>query len=364
MSDAAFKQLCDAIYKKKHQLDRLGIKVITDEILLTGSIENDKYDDSVAGVPDMLAVDKEGNIYLIDFKTTSGLLPFDKNIDSLTSIDWRKRMSPKEAREYNRNNKTTSAEFDRAQLVNYSKQLAMYGELIRQMFGNAPKKMYIAPIYLQRLSGNNPITGKADTGVLKEIVKAEPFAFFEIQPDMSVVTTSDYDWSEVDAKLNVINHEFDQARQDIIKNPVMLDANLLSAWNDIAKRVNNINEAIKEAKDGEVAPEDTILSELAKLIQDIQQFNDNVRQFRAKKEETTQSPRPQNGKGHQFHVEKRAETGELRTMYNNIDYSALFDVDVNGNIIWKRNIQWDQAKKKLLNVLRLYLILLKIQNGS
>lgn len=346
MSDSTFKELCDIAYRKKHQLDRLGIKIITDEVLLTGYIENDQYDDYVAGVPDMLAVDKEGNIYLIDFKTTSGLLPFDKNVDSLSSIDWRKRMSPKEAREYNRNNTTTSAEFDRAQLASYSKQLAMYSELIHQMFGEAPRKMYIAPIYLQRLSGNNPITGKADQGVLKEIVKAEPFAFFEIQPDMSVITTSAYDWSEVDAKLNVINHEFDQARQDIVKNPIMLDANLLSVWNDIVKRVNNINEAIKEAKDGEVAPEDTILSELAKLIQDIQQFNDDVRQFRAKKEAPTQGPMQQNGKGHQFRVEKRYETGELRTMYNNIDYSALFDVDVNGNIIWKRNIQWDQAKKK------------------
>ena len=142
----------------------------------------------------------------------------------------------------------------------------MYGELIQQMFGEAPRKMYIAPIYLQRLYGDNPITGKPDYGVLKEIDKAEPFAFFEIQPDNSVITESAYDWNEVDAKLNAINHEFDQARQDIITNPIMLDANLLSMWNDIVKRVNNINEAIKEAKNGEIAPEDTVLSELAKLI--------------------------------------------------------------------------------------------------
>jgi len=33
-------------------------------------------------------------------------------------------------------------------------------------------------------------------------------------------------------------------------------------------------------------------------------------------------------------------------MYNNIDYSALFDVDANGNIIWKHTVQWDQAKRK------------------
>jgi len=83
---------------------------------------------------------------------------------------------------------------------------------------------------------------------------------------MSVITVSDYDWSEVDAKMNTINYEYDQLRQDIIKNNSMISGPSLMQWNDIVKRVNNLNQAIKEAKDGEIAPEDTILSELAKLI--------------------------------------------------------------------------------------------------
>jgi len=56
----------------------------------------------------------------------------------------------------------------------------MYSKLIEQMFGEAPKKMYIAPIYLKRTFGKNEITGMNDEGTLSEILDAEPFAYFEI----------------------------------------------------------------------------------------------------------------------------------------------------------------------------------------
>lgn len=340
MSDEVFKSLCNTIYRKKHTLDKLGIKVITDEILLTGTISNVRYENVVAGVPDMIAVDKQGNTYLIDFKTTSGLLPYIKSSDSPISINNSTRMSPREARRYAKDNLDRTAEFDRTQLIQYAKQIAIYGELMKQTFGESPKRMYIAPIYLKRLPKEK------DPGALDVIESAEPFAYFEIEPDAAIVTPKRYDWSEIDAKFDKIVESHDLLKQDIVKGKIFIGGEQLTKYNDVVARINRLGSSIHDLKNQNLVPEDSVQSELAEIVTDLQNLREEVKNNKPVEQPVVSTPQPSNPSRHNFNPTSREATGELRTMYNNVDYNQLFTIQGDGTVLWKRNVQWSDEKRK------------------
>ena len=73
-SEDDLKQTVSDLYYVGRQYERLGWELVTDPIVWYNKF-NRGY---VAGETDMLAVDKSGNIHIIDFKTAKGRVPFER----------------------------------------------------------------------------------------------------------------------------------------------------------------------------------------------------------------------------------------------------------------------------------------------
>lgn len=72
-SEQAFAETIKDLYELAKQYRDLGWQLSTDKIVWYSQFESGW----VAGETDMLAVDKDGNIHIIDFKTAKGLRPFE-----------------------------------------------------------------------------------------------------------------------------------------------------------------------------------------------------------------------------------------------------------------------------------------------
>jgi len=125
MSKETFYNLLHDINKRKDQLDRLGIKVLTNEIITYADINGTK----VAGVMDMIAVDPFGNTYLIDFKTTYQYSKYNNKSTSGTPIKGIKLEDLHQEIENLRDGETI--EFNRQSLEGYRKQLSVYRHLLK-----------------------------------------------------------------------------------------------------------------------------------------------------------------------------------------------------------------------------------------
>jgi ATP-dependent exoDNAse (exonuclease V) beta subunit len=71
-SKEAFENTINDLYKLAKQYRDLGWALSTDKIVWYSKFASGY----VAGETDMIAVDRDGNIHIIDFKTAKGLRPF------------------------------------------------------------------------------------------------------------------------------------------------------------------------------------------------------------------------------------------------------------------------------------------------
>lgn len=341
MSEDIFKKCCDIIYEKKYALDRLRIKVVADEIMVTGDVRGYR----VAGVMDMVAVDQQGNIYIVDFKTTGGLRRYMKNSDSTSPVDNRK-YNPEEAKQI-RKEGSFDIGFDRQFLQGYRQQIALYKYLFEQQFQIPVKNTYIGPIYIERKYGK--VNGVTSYGVLDEITNAVPFRHFEITPDNSILKDNEedveeIDWTRVNRELDDINNQFNKSLNAIKRRGGIVHGSLLSVWNDLVGHVKDINDSVKDKKSGNIVPEQALYDQLASVRKEIDDFNDAARKVYSSEQQPPKPPQPpvqnppqQNPqqpqpRGRIFNWEQREATGELEH-YNNIAVKELPKT-------------WDKSKKE------------------
>lgn len=319
MSDETFNNLCAAIYRKKIAMEKIGLKIITDEIFLTDvDYMLDDLSEYVGGVTDMFAVDKQGRVYLIDFKTTSGF----KMYSTVTGNEaTRQRYSPEQVFKYNMSNdQNFEMKFDQQQIdEQYKKQLTLYKYLFEQITEIPIHKMYIAPIYVESVPGKLP-SGQTDMSILGGILKnrAIPLRHIIISPaELSEIIIDnedeDVDWSIIDKELDDINTKFEKTRSALRKHGATPDT-LSVPFTDLTNRINALIDVIQEAKEGNTVPEDSLLSEIAEIKNKIDEFNNTARDFFKNNQPTPPTPPA----GHQFNAQKRDATGEL-VRYNNID---------------------------------------------
>ena len=326
MSEDVFKQCCDLINEQKIALEKLRIKVIPDEILLCGTINGNK----VGGVTDMIGVDEQGHIYIIDFKTTGGLLRYEKNSDSVISLNQFERFSPKDADE-KRKDGVYDYEFDRQQLQQYRKQIAIYKYLFEQQFEIPVTRTYINPIYVTRSYGKNYF-GNTHNGVLEEITNAFPFEQFEIEPDNSILKDEDssinenpepIDWTRVDQEINQINESFDKTKRALQRKGAFVHGSLLSQWNDLVRNVKNINDSVLDKKNNGIIPEESLYSQLAFVRKSIDDFNEEARSVYSNQQQQSQiQTQPVQPQGRQFNAQQREATGEAE-YFNHIAVKKL-----------------------------------------
>jgi len=115
MSRETFYNFVENVQSRKRQLDKLGIRVLTDEIITYSEINGVK----VAGVMDMVAVDPFGNTYIIDFKTTYQYYKYNKKSTTGTPIKGVKLAEIDEELEALKEGETI--EFNRQSLDQYRK---------------------------------------------------------------------------------------------------------------------------------------------------------------------------------------------------------------------------------------------------
>lgn len=314
MKDETFNKLCNQIEQKKRVLERIGIKLVTDEIVLRGWIDGVP----VAGTTDAIGVDEQGRVYIIDFKTTSGYKKYKKGDDSIINVD-RRRYSPEESREINKSEDFV-AEFDREQLITYKDQLATYDWLYYDTFdGEEADGVFIAPIYVERYDE----TGGKDGFKLGRIDRAEVLKPFRL--DLEVENEPEIDWTEVDNAVSSMDDMFSKTQQALSKHVSdlrVIDGRLQLDYIDIKNQISAVKQVIDAEKNGSgTVPVETILSKVQSIIQKIQEFNQKAKEIYKPKPSAAPPIQPPTG-GHKFNPSLREATG-LLYRYNNVDLERL-----------------------------------------
>ena len=330
MSRETFDAFVEDIKDRKAQLDRIGIRVLTDEIITFAEINGIK----VAGVMDMVAVDPFGNTYIIDFKTTYQYGKYNKKSTTGTPI---KGVQLHELDTELKNlGEDETIEFNRQSLEGYRKQLSVYRHLLKLQHGINVKHMFIAPILVSHKQGKNEVTGFVDSsnyvfGGFNE-GGIRPYKVFRIEPDNSIFEQHEpepdpINYDEIDALLNSVSDNFEKTSKALFnKKDQFPSGELLNEFAIIKEAVDKAISAVDALKDGRAIEEQSVRDyiQAAQLV--IDNFNNIAREFFTKKQSESQQPiQPvQNGgipntpQGHQLNPEKRDAYGEYRK-YNNLE---------------------------------------------
>jgi len=154
MPKEAFDNLLAGMQEQKDMFDRLGWKLITDELTWNQQLPDGSR---IAGVTDMIAVDRSGNVHILDFKThkrgthARARLPKDFKSDDIKS----------EFQEQYSNGKSPYNE--------YVRQLTAYQAMI-ELDGYHVASKIIVPYWVRTSAGINEVTGKHSPEILGRFI--------------------------------------------------------------------------------------------------------------------------------------------------------------------------------------------------
>lgn len=293
MQDDVFNRLVEDIKKRKKQLESVGIKVLTNEICTFAEIEDlNGVKRRVAGVMDMVAVDKFGNVYIIDFKTTS-----------------------------------SSTYFERAIKGPYRAQITVYSRLLETQHPNVTVRgLYIAPVKLIKEEHKNPTTNRKDPNVYAGIKQTSVEKLIKIEKDPRFLDKSapaeEISYDEIDSKTNELKTRFNKAHNYIIGQFGNIPTQLQQEYSNILASIQNLDNAINSLKNENAVPEQALFDEIMFIMGIIEDFAHDVKSV-VQQQQTIKKPQttggiPNNPTAHAFVWEDKGATGEL-IKYNNID---------------------------------------------
>lgn len=156
MPKEAFDNLIAGMREQKELFDRFGWKLITDELTWYQQLPDGSR---IAGVTDMIAIDKSGDVHILDFKThkkgthARAKLPKDFNADQIKQ----------EFQEKYSNGKSSYDE--------YLRQLTAY-QAMMELDGYHVVSKIIVPYWVRTSAGVNKITGRRSKEIFDRFIAA------------------------------------------------------------------------------------------------------------------------------------------------------------------------------------------------
>lgn len=193
MTEELFNKIVEDLKKQKAFLDKMGYVVITDPLFWHCELfdKNKQSQGFVAGETDMVAVDKDGHIVIIDFKSSKHSWVADKN-GYIEALDLRYKGGNWQARQ-----KATMRD-------KYTDQLNSYAKMIESCTGLQASKLYV--LGAQFDSKLKSVADNKNT-VLLSVESAQPSVFVEIariDPSYDYKSYTE-DRKAINAKLQQIN---------------------------------------------------------------------------------------------------------------------------------------------------------------
>jgi len=166
MTEEVFNKIVEDLKKQKAFLDKMGYVTITDPLFWHCELfdKNKQSQGFVAGETDMVAVDKDGHIVIIDFKSSKHSWVADKN-GYIEALDLRYKGGKWQARQ-----KATTRD-------RYTDQLNSYAKMIESCTGLQASKLYV--LGAQFDSKLKSVADNKNT-VLLSVESAQPSVFVEI----------------------------------------------------------------------------------------------------------------------------------------------------------------------------------------
>lgn len=331
MSDSTFNQFVKQVQERKKQLDRLEIKVLTDEIITFAEINGRR----VAGVMDMVAVDRFGNAYIIDFKTTYAYAKYNNQSDKPVS----KVMMSEIDNAIKNLSENETIEFNRQSLSQYRKQLSVYRQLLKtQHPGIDVKNIFIAPVLVSHKAGLNPITNQYDDNVFGGFNEGgiRPYKVFNVTPDNSLFDQAE---PEPDPDDNVQQQQLDQLIDDLTNRMEKINSGiekmgwknnipvaLFAQYIKMKSAIEAANVAIDAFEEQNTIPDQTVFDHVNEAKLAIDEFSAAANRYVQQQLQTQQAVQPttpeggipNTPEGHNLNADQRDPYGEY-FRYNNLE---------------------------------------------
>lgn len=237
MSKETFNDLIEQLKETDKRFVKLGWVVDTTPYTWYGNLGNGTR---IAGETDMIAIDQQGNIHVLDFKTTRSSKRFGLYLDPETG--------KQKSHFIHDVAKFDGKEGKRSYAAQYAMQLEAYRLLIQQQTGKKVTSLEVIPFYLEYEDNGPEVTEITGTMVYDPVnLSAQP----ELQPYISEVDnylttpqTEPIEDEEIDDNIS----ELDQLIQQL--DELIGAEGVLSTTNDAMKRIiEQIRDVMQQYQD-------------------------------------------------------------------------------------------------------------------
>ena len=275
MSDVTFNSIISQLNKLQERFDKLGWVVDTHSYTWYGKFKNGV---NMAGETDMIAIDKQGNVHILDFKTTSDLSKFDTQLQyktkDLQGNDVWMPITKENLPEGAEVRMSTSFLDDvatkehgtvlgkRTYAAQYARQLEAYRLLIQQTTGRNVTSLEVIPFAVEYGTRDSVVTRISNVHVYDPVNLTE---IPQLQSDLTeidnylnkdskAVTTQ-----QVESVIDDIQQYISEARAKADEKGVSVDT--IVAIHELIERLNRLVESLSQIKDDNIKLADSVYTD-------------------------------------------------------------------------------------------------------
>lgn len=254
MTEEVFNKIVEDLKKQKAFLDKMGYVTITDPLFWHCELfdKNKQSQGFVAGETDMVAVDKDGHIVIIDFKSSKHSWVGDKN-GYIEALDLRYKGGKWQARQ-----KATTRD-------RYTDQLNSYAKMIESCTGLQASKLYVLGAQfdskLKSVADNKNTVllsvESAQPSVFVEIVRIDPSYDYKsytedrkaIKANLTLLQQINYNtellFQQLKSKFDQLIFDYPDVEDQALKDKLKHFSNIISGFKDTMSRSTTLDLAQK-----------------------------------------------------------------------------------------------------------------------